>query len=473
MSNAAAIGTGKARSGVHDPGKAWVAEAIEAGDFRDYQRAIIHDWLRTLTAMAVALVPLFFLLDIFTMPSSLLPRFALYRLVSTIVAAAQAIVVRSTRPGKWSFLHGYLMSLQVGGMIALMTVDLGGFDSSYYAGLTLVIIGVNFLMPWRAVHTAINVTLILALYICLNLALPAPYHVAQIANNLFFLSSTALLAVTINHVRYKLIQNDFSLLLELKRARDSLWSEMELAKRLQTALLPKSADLDGYSISVAMLPAKDVGGDYYDIIQTEQGERWIAIGDVAGHGVDSGLIMMIAQTSLMTVLRGIKGIEPVEALELLNKVLKEDISRLGTQHYMTMMILRLGEDRLVAAGHHQDLLVYRAATGKADSYSTKGTWLGISEDIAPFTELLELSLAPRDAILLFTDGVTEGENSLGEMFGQARLLESFERNAALPSDAALERILLDVRSFQDVQEDDITLMILQKAPTGEERKRLP
>jgi serine phosphatase RsbU (regulator of sigma subunit) len=59
------------------------------------------------------------------------------------------------------------------------------------------------------------------------------------------------------------------------------------------------------------------------------------------------------------------------------------------------------------------------------------------------------------------------------MFGQARLLESFERNAALPSDAALERILLDVRSFQDVQEDDITLMILQKAPTGEERKRLP
>ena len=53
-----------------------------------------------------------------------------------------------------------------------------------------------------------------------------------------------------------------------------------------------------------MLPAKEVGGDYYDIIETDAGDRWVAIGDVAGHGVDSGLIMMMAQASIMTVIKG-------------------------------------------------------------------------------------------------------------------------------------------------------------------------
>ena len=470
MSSAAAAGPLRHRGRQEAPGKAWIAKAIQAGDFKTYQYAIMHDWLRTLTAMAVVLVPVFFVLDVVIMPRSLLPRFAAYRSISTIIAVAQAIAVRATKPGKWSFLHGYLMTLQVGVIIALMTVDIGGFESPYYAGLILVTIGVNFLMPWRAVHTAVSVVSIISLYILFNLIIPAPFHFALLANNLFFLLSTSILAVAINHVRYRLLQNDFSLLIELKKARDALWGEMELAKRLQTALLPQKPALDGYRISVAMLPAEDVGGDYYDIIQTDQGDRWIAIGDVAGHGVDSGLIMMIAQSSLMSILRGVKGIDPLQALGLINKVLKDDISRLGTQHYMTMMILRLEDDRLVAAGHHQDLLVYRAATGKADCFSTKGSWLGISDNLVAFTEVREVALAPKDAVLLFTDGVTEGENSLGEMFGQSRLQESFERHGSLSTEDALERILIDVRAFQVVQEDDITLMILKRAQPCEERK---
>ncbi|HUJ75728.1 MAG TPA: LacI family transcriptional regulator, partial [bacterium] len=302
---------GELRISPRNQADAWRAAAIDTGDFAAYQLGIIHDWLRTLTWLAVVLVPLFFVLDIFMMPGDLLPRFGVYRLISTVLAVAQAFVVRSTRPSRWSYLHGYFISLQVGGIIALMTVDLGGFSSPYYAGLNLVVIGVNLLMPWRAEHTGINLLLILAMYVTFNLVSPHQSVPSAVVNNLFFLCATGVLAVSINYVRHGLIRKEFTLMVELKGARDALWGEMELAKRIQTALLPQRRGvLRGFEVAVSMIPAREVGGDYYDIIETGNGDRWIAIGDVAGHGVDSGLIMMMAQASIMTAIKGTPRIGP-------------------------------------------------------------------------------------------------------------------------------------------------------------------
>jgi hypothetical protein len=184
----------------------WTAKAIEAGDFQSYQVGIIHDWLRTLTLLATVLVPLFFVLDAFVVPKPLLPRFALHRAVSGGLALVQFFIVLATRPSRWSYLHGYLISAQVGGIIALMTTILGGFSSSYYAGLNLVVIGVNLLMPWRAFHTAINSALILAMYVALNAAAGRSYEATALLNNLFFLGATAVIAASINFVRFRLLQ---------------------------------------------------------------------------------------------------------------------------------------------------------------------------------------------------------------------------------------------------------------------------
>jgi len=96
----------------------WESAALESGDFPSYQRAIMHDWLGTLTLLASVLIPLFFVLDTFMMPADLLPRFAIYRGISTLITIAQRLIVRRTRPGRWSYLHGYLLSLHVGGVIA-------------------------------------------------------------------------------------------------------------------------------------------------------------------------------------------------------------------------------------------------------------------------------------------------------------------------------------------------------------------
>lgn len=89
---------------------------------------------------------------------------------------------------------------------------------------------------------------------------------------------------------------------ELTNARNHLWGEMQLARKIQTVLLPKKPVIPGYEIAAYMETADEVGGDYYDVINAD-GKNWLVIGDVSGHGVPAGLIMMMAQTAIHTVLK--------------------------------------------------------------------------------------------------------------------------------------------------------------------------
>lgn len=222
----------------------WTIEAINSRNFHSYQLAIMHDWLRTLTLLASILIPLFFVLDIFMMPSSLLPKFAIYRGASMLITIIQRMVVLKTKPGRLSYIHGYLLSFQVGGMISLMTTDLGGFSSSYYAGLNLVIIGVNLLMPWREIHTFFNTLLIIVMYLLLNLATGSRIMPSVMLNNLFFLGATSVLSIGINFVRFRLINKEFLLLVDLGKAKDDLQGEKEIVED-RTISLKSLLDVSG------------------------------------------------------------------------------------------------------------------------------------------------------------------------------------------------------------------------------------
>lgn len=436
-------------------------EAIDTNDFEAYQRYIIHSWLKTITALTFVLVPIFFVLDIFIAPRSSLPLFALYRATSTLLALAQYLVVRNTKPTRFSFLHGYFVSLQVGGIIALMTVHLGGFASGYYPGLIMVIIGVNLLMPWRATHTAGNCTLIILMYVGFNLAF-TDGDAVMAANNLFFLVGTSVISVAINYVRYRLIQTEFSLLVQLKQARDALWSEMELAKQVQVTLLPQRMSVKGYEVAVAFSPAREVGGDYYDVIETAHGDRFVAIGDVAGHGLDSGLIMMMAQTAVTTVVKGNEQCTPGEVLKTVNAVLRENVGRLGSNHYMTMTVIKLEDDYITVAGHHQDLLIYRGYEKRVDTFATQGSWLGITDNLDGFVEGVDIPIERNDCLLLFSDGVTEALSPSGELFGQDRLADAFARVAPWGTQAGLRKLQDEINNYQDRQEDDMTVIMMQR-----------
>jgi hypothetical protein len=242
--------------------------------FEGYRDGLTHSWLRTLTALGFTLYPLFFILDYFTMPTELLPRFAWYRGIVTVIVLLQYFWVRRTRPSKYSYLHGYIFSAVTAYGIVQMTVDLGGFESSYYAGLNLVIVATNLVLPWRAVHTAVNGVIVLTLYVLANSGDPA-YAAADVINNLYFMGATVVIAVAITYTKHQLIQKEYTLRAELlevnenlersrvalKEARDALWGEMEVAKRIQTALLPRNRTLGNYEVAAVMHPAAEVGGD--------------------------------------------------------------------------------------------------------------------------------------------------------------------------------------------------------------------
>jgi len=432
---------------------------------------LIHQWLRTLAPLTFTLVPIFFILDFFTMPRELLQQFGIYRLISTIIVISQFFIIRNTKPNKYSYIHGYLISLNVGGIIALMTVDLGGFNSSYYAGLNLVIIGVNLLLPWKTIHSAINSTLVLLMYVSFNLISGQSYEIPSMINNLFFLLATAVVAVSINHVRYKMVRQEFDLREELQVARDALWSEMELAKRIQTALLPINENIKGYNIAATMSPAREVGGDYYDIIESSSDDKWVTIGDVSGHGVDSGLIMMMAQTSILSIIQNNKFSKPSTVLSSVNSIIRENISRLGSDHYMSLMAIRFNGSGMTFAGKHQDVIIYRSTSNKTEIIPSTGTWLGIADNIGSYLKDSSIKLDDGDIVLLFTDGITEANNNSGDMFGQERLKQALHLYADLPVGKLLDNIMRDVKAYSHEQMDDMTLLAIKKGSTFEKQKQ--
>lgn len=208
----------------------WTARAIESDDFESYCMGITHHWLRTLNILIFSLVPVFFLLDAVMMPPALLPRFALFRGASTIIALIQFFIVFKTVPTRWSYLHGYVASLQVGAMIVLMTRDLGGFSSSYYAGLNLVVIAVNLLIPWGARHTAANAFLVLCMYVGFNAGGYTDKDLRSVINNLYFMLGTLIIVTSINYLRFQLIKKEFSLLVLLAAARGAVQREKDIVE---------------------------------------------------------------------------------------------------------------------------------------------------------------------------------------------------------------------------------------------------
>lgn len=437
---------------------------LHAPGLEQYLANLTHRWAKTLAALGFTLVPLFFVLDIFMMPSELLPRFAVYRGVATAIVIGQFFVLRQTTPTPRTFLHGYFFSLVVGLMIVLMTVDLGGLNSTYYAGLNLVVIAVNLLIPWHFYHSAINSALVVGLYVFINIFVHGTDSADSpiVVNNLYFLSATGVITTSITYVKQRLIEQEFFLRMDLQAARDALWGEMEVAKQIQTALLPQVEHVGGYTVSARMLTAEEVGGDYYDVIRTPHGEVWAAIGDVSGHGVESGLIMMMSQTSLCTVINESPGQSPSRVLSRVNEVLRANISRMAADRYMTLTLLRMEEEGILLAGRHQDVLVYRHDSGAIETIDTEGTWLGICDDVSAYMVDRFVPLGPKDTVVLFTDGVTEATNQEGEMFGQRRLVEIIRANAARGSSALTEAVLQSVNDFMARQDDDVTLLVLER-----------
>ncbi len=246
---------------------------------------------------------------------------------------------------------------------------------------------------------------------------------------------------------------------ELDRAVTELWGEMKLARKIQEALVPSAPTLAGCDVAAEMRAAEQVGGDYYDVV-IDGDREWILIGDVSGHGVPAGLIMMMCQTAVRTALRCKPDLMPDELLADVNQVLTENISQLGENKYMTISALRRDPDgTLHVAGAHQDLFIYRAARNEVEVIPTEGMWLGLHRDIAALLNAKSFTLAESDVLLLYTDGITEAAKD-GRLFDNAGLQRVLEGAKSKSAQQILSEIF-DAVSGHEVSDDATALVIRQ------------
>lgn len=253
----------------------------------------------------------------------------------------------------------------------------------------------------------------------------------------------------------------------LDKAKNALWGEMQLARKIQKSLLPKDPELRGFDIACFSRPASEVGGDYYDIIHCDS-YYWVIIGDVSGHGVASGLVMMMAQTAINNLLEYNPALSPSKLLEIVNRTVYKNLCKFLEEKYMSITAFRLDRDnRLTFAGLHQDILIYRSADKHIETISTDGMWIGILDDLSSILTDNSFMIEKDDIILLYTDGITEAKKKQPvrkdrrkNYFGEERLKQILVENCTKSSEEIKKSVIDTLKQYNS--NDDQTLVVLKK-----------
>jgi serine phosphatase RsbU (regulator of sigma subunit) len=238
---------------------------------------------------------------------------------------------------------------------------------------------------------------------------------------------------------------------------------MSLAQNIQTALLPREIRVPGLEVSASMTPATEVGGDYYEVLPTEHG-CWFGIGDVAGHGLESGLQMLMIQSSVLTLVRANPLASPRDVVVGVNRTLVENLrDRLRATSFATLVVLRYdGAGQVVFAGAHEELVVWRHDKQACEIVPTPGTWVGTIPDITPQTLDSKLQLEPGDVLVLYTDGVIEARDAKRAMFGVERVSRIVAEASTASVDEIRARVLAAVSDWQNKVDDDATLIVIRR-----------
>lgn len=247
--------------------------------------------------------------------------------------------------------------------------------------------------------------------------------------------------------------------------------ELEIAGSIQRAILPpKNPNVPGLDIDAKTRPAVELGGDVFDFI-TSGKNTYIYIGDVTGHGVPAAIVMTMVNTLIRT-LAGIYA-NAFDVIYNVNKLLKV---RIKSTMFMTLLLLKWDQETekmtYVGAGH-EHLVVYKAGKGKCEITKTGGIALGMVPDNGKLIKEVELPLELDDVIVLFTDGITEGRNMSGEMYGIDRLVKAVELYAPqYGSDGIVHHVALDYSRFvgEHKQDDDVTLIASKYIGKGHEHE---
>ena len=241
----------------------------------------------------------------------------------------------------------------------------------------------------------------------------------------------------------------------------ALQNELDVASKMQQSILPTTfPKLPNCEIFGNMEAAREVGGDFFDLIALEHGRIGLAIADVSGKGVPAALFMMSSRTLLKGSAIAVTGTKPGEALQEVNGLLEDDNdSMMFVTLFYAIFDPATGEFTYANGGHNPPLIVH-ADGSSTPLETTDGVALGVMPGIeyAQSTVTLEMG----DAIVMYTDGVSEAMNGEEEEFGMERLEQVFRQLPPADATTATQAVFDAVREFagDTPQSDDITCLTL-------------
>lgn len=260
-----------------------------------------------------------------------------------------------------------------------------------------------------------------------------------------------------------------------------LGAELAVSQRIQRILLPSQAELDAIdSLAIApyMEPADEIGGDYYDVLRHEQGVR-IGIGDVTGHGLESGVVMLMAQSAVRALLNT-REHNIARTMQAINATIYGNGQRMGSGKNLSLTLIDYhslpdsaatdsrepaarGEMRIY--GQHETLIIVRH-DGQLEICDTDelGFPIGLVDDVSNFINELKISLYSGDTVVLYTDGVTEAANTAHELYGEPRLAEVIQQHHQAAAAVIRDHIVNDIKQHIGTQKvyDDITLLVFKQ-----------
>jgi serine phosphatase RsbU (regulator of sigma subunit) len=251
----------------------------------------------------------------------------------------------------------------------------------------------------------------------------------------------------------------------ISQEQDRIKHSLSLAREVQQNLLPhKSPKMDGLDIAGTSIYCDETGGDYYDYIDSNQDDHRnisVAIGDVAGHGISSALLMATVRSSLRqrAALLG----DAASIISDVNRQLAQDVEDSG--QFMTLFFLTIDPKGMrahwVRAGHDPAIL-YAPDSNTFEELGGSGIALGVDEDW-DYKAYTKPTLKKGHIIFLSTDGIWEAFNPKGEMFGKERIYDIIRKNSFLDAEDIVDQMLASLKSFQQGAqiEDDITLVIIK------------
>jgi serine phosphatase RsbU (regulator of sigma subunit)/predicted ester cyclase len=249
------------------------------------------------------------------------------------------------------------------------------------------------------------------------------------------------------------------------RERERVEQELRVARIIQEASLPKEVpQLEGWEITPLYRPAREVGGDFYDFFELEDGRVGVVVGDATGKGVPAALVVTATYSMLRAVAQALRSFAPGEVLAQVNETL---LARIPLNMFVTCFYAILepksGHLLYANAGHTLPCRK-RRNDDQADELSARGMPLGLMSGMT--YEEKETILVPGDVVLFCSDGLVEAHDPRGEMFGSPRL-RGFLSERSDTGRGLSAALMQELESFTGEgweQEDDITLLTLRRSP---------